>query len=97
MPKKARRKEVERCFGILQGRFHVFTRACELWPKDDMNAELRYESRTQDYISRPNYIPETSFANSRVTLYAKPLFTCGVTTPSSFGHASSLAHKCDHK
>jgi Plant transposon protein len=68
---EAKRKDIERAFGILQARFHILTSGCRLWSRDAMGTVIRtcvildnmivdYEREHNvdgDYIHHPNYAP----------------------------------------
>jgi Plant transposon protein len=68
---EAKRKDIERAFGILQSRFHILTTACRLWDRDAMatviktcvilhNLILDYEREHNvdgDYIHDAEYVP----------------------------------------
>ena len=38
---EAKRKDIERAFGILQSRFHVLTTGCRLWDREVMDTVIR--------------------------------------------------------
>ena len=68
---EAKRKDIERAFGILQSRFHVLTSGCRLWDREAMDTVIRtcvvlhnkiidYErehSIDGGYINDSNYVP----------------------------------------
>ena len=68
---EAKRKDIERAFGILQARFHILTSGCRLWDRDAMETVIRtcvilhnliinYERENNvdaGYIDDVNYVP----------------------------------------
>ena len=66
---EAKRKDIERAFGILQARFHILTTGCRLWSRDAMSSVIKrcvilhnlildYERRHNvdgEYNHPPNY------------------------------------------
>jgi len=68
---EAKRKDIERAFGILQSRFHILTSGCRLWDREAMNTVIRtcvllhnliidYEREHNidaGYINDANYVP----------------------------------------
>jgi Plant transposon protein len=68
---EAKRKDIERAFGILQARFHVLTSGCRLWDRRAMDTVIRtcvilhnlvidYEREHNldgNYINDMNYVP----------------------------------------
>lgn len=38
---EAKRKDIERAFGMLQERFHILTRPCKLWSRDAMYSVMK--------------------------------------------------------
>ena len=72
---EAKRKDIERAFGILQARFHILTAGCRLWDRGAMSTVIRtcvllhnliidHERENgldPDYITGVEYIPNHAF------------------------------------
>ncbi|KAH9116034.1 hypothetical protein AeMF1_010004 [Aphanomyces euteiches] len=72
---EAKRKDIERAFGVLQARFHVLTTGCRLWDRDAMrtvikacvilhNLTIDFEREfglSSNYISSDVYTPQHPF------------------------------------
>jgi hypothetical protein len=68
---EAKRKDIERAFGILQARFHVLTSGCRLWDRGAMDTVIRTcvilhnlvidykceHNMDGNYINDENYVP----------------------------------------
>jgi hypothetical protein len=73
---EAKRKDIERAFGMLQARFHILTSACCLWERHAMKTviqtcvilhnlviDFEYQNEVNsDYIIDAMYIPQHPFA-----------------------------------
>jgi hypothetical protein len=72
---EAKRKDIERAFGMLQARFHILTSACCLWERHAMKTviqtcvilhnlviDFEYQNGVNsDYINDEMYIPQHPF------------------------------------
>jgi hypothetical protein len=72
---EAKRKDIERAFGILQARFHILTNGCRLWDRHAMkevimtcvilhNLTIDFEIKNNiewEYIAHERYIPSHPF------------------------------------
>ncbi|ETV69632.1 hypothetical protein H257_14654 [Aphanomyces astaci] len=72
---EAKRKDIERAFGVLQARFHVLTSGCRLWDRDAMRTVIKacvilhnmiidFERETgvcPHYIHAVDYVPKHPF------------------------------------
>jgi hypothetical protein len=72
---EAKRKDIERAFGILQARFHVLTSGCRLWDREAMDLVIRTSvilhnliidheranGEDPTYITGPEYTPNHGF------------------------------------
>ena len=72
---EAKRKDIERAFGILQARFHILTTGCRLWNRDAMHSVMkccvilhnlvidfeRLNGQDSDYINDIEYVPKHPF------------------------------------
>ena len=72
---EAKRKDIERSFGILQARFHILTSGCRLWDRDAMSTVIKtsvvlhnliidYEHAHNidpGYIHNAEYVPKHPF------------------------------------
>lgn len=72
---EAKRKDIERAFGILQARFHILTTPCRLWDRDAMKTVIKacvilhnliidFENQNNmnsEYINNTEHIPADPF------------------------------------